>query len=146
MSNWITDLDIQCEPKWKTSLVGSLFFTGVVFSSFILHFASRYGRRINVIAGAYVTLATWIGLLFVKNLYAKYFFVFMLGLSYSKNVQSYVLSSEIAPDAYKVYVTTATLCLNGVVLPLTAVYFKFINQEWSYVFYAYGLIILVMTF
>ena len=46
--NWITDMDMQCYPAFRSSMFGSLFWIGVVISSGILAITAKYGRRWNL--------------------------------------------------------------------------------------------------
>ena len=140
--NWITQLGIQCAPKYQTSLFGSLFWVGVLISSILLTFTSKYGRRINMLVGAWFTVVVFTTLVFVTNLYLKYIFIFLLGFVYLKNVQSFVLTTEIVQTKHRVYVTTATLALNAMIFPISAFYFRFISKEWLYLFIAF----LIITF
>ena len=135
--NWISDMNLEWAPGWKTSLFGSLFFTGVLLSSLILAFWSKYGRKINILVGSYITILWYIILVFVNNLYVRYIFYMILGLWFFKNIQSYILSSEYVSKNKIVYVTFITLCFWGFVLPITAFYYKFISKEWKYLYYCY---------
>ena len=140
--NWITQLGIECAPKYQTSLFGSLFWIGALFSSILMTFTSRYGRRINMLIGTWLTVIVFTSMVFVTNLYIKYIFVFLHGFLYLKNVQSFVLTTELVYTKHRVYVTTALLALNAMIFPISAFYFRFISKEWLYLFIAF----LIITF
>mmetsp|Transcript_19138 Transcript_19138/g.18786 ORF Transcript_19138/g.18786 Transcript_19138/m.18786 type:complete len:222 (+) Transcript_19138:132-797(+) len=143
--NWISQLRIQCEPSWKSSLFGSFYFLGVIFSSFILITTSKYGRRMNMIIGNWISLIAFSGLVFTTNLYLKYGFCLLLGLTYLRSIQSLLLATEFTLLNYKIYITTATMVIDGLVFPLNALYFKFLSKNWEYIFLGYYIIAFLGT-
>jgi MFS family permease len=144
--NWITQMGLQCESAYKTSLLGSLFFVGVLLSSVILTLTSKYGRRINLIVGNIINCITELGLIFIPNLYVKYVLIVIFGMMYFKNIQAFVLATEYVQFKHKVYVSTAILAFNGITNPITGVYFKYISNDWHYIFYFYSALVVIITF
>jgi len=135
-------MNIECLPALYTSLFGSLAFTGLIFSSIILVLTSKYGRRINTVAGAWITVPLMAGIIFIPILYTRYVLTLVIGLTFFKSVQAYVLGTELIQSKHKVYFTTATLSSIALMIPLVALYFRFISNDWKYLFYGF----LIVTF
>ena len=72
-------MDMYCSESFETSLFGSMFFAGVLVSMTVLAFSSKYGRRINLIISSIITCGAVYLLVFVNNVYARYFGMFVLG-------------------------------------------------------------------
>ena len=138
--NLITELDLQCQPSWKTSLFGSFYLIGFIMSTIILMFSAKYGRKINIVIGAYLDIACHLVLIFIPNLYVKYVFFFLLGITLFKNTQAFILLTECVCSKHKMYVTSIVLSTNGIILIFTAVYFKFIDKDWKFLYYIFGAI------
>jgi hypothetical protein len=82
---------------------------------------------------------------FVDYLTAKYVGMFLLGCLFFRNVQAYILSTEYVPDRNQVHVATALLSLDAVGIMLGGVYFKWISNDWKYLYYFFFAVIAVFT-
>lgn len=102
-------MDLYCSEPMATSLFGSLFFMGVLLSMIILTFTNKFGRKVNLMVACFTTFTTTILLVSVPNLYTRYFGMFLLGCSVIKNVQSYILATELVPARYQFIVATCLL-------------------------------------
>lgn len=98
-----------------------------------------------MILGAWISMVIQLGLVFIPNLYVKYVLMALFGLMFFKNLQTYILATEYVPLRSKVAVTTVLLGLNSMYLPVTAFYFKFISQDWRYIYYVYTLLAVIAT-
>ena len=53
--NWVTNLDLACEPSYKIGLLGSIFFVGFVMTLILLpRLADLYGRQLIIKCGIIV--------------------------------------------------------------------------------------------
>lgn len=136
LHNWITEMDLYCVEPYQTSLFGALFFSGVLLSMIIMAYTSKFGRQKNLIISTWLTLADVLFLVFVNNLYAKYAGMFILGALLIRNITSYILSTELSPKRCQLIVVNWVLGFDVLTLPITSVYFKFINDDWKYATYA----------
>lgn len=55
------------------------------------------------------------------------------------------MATEFVAFRHKVYVASAALCMNGLLMPITAFYFKFISQDWRWMFYFWTGITTIIT-
>lgn len=52
-----------------------------------------------------------------------------------RNIQSYILATELAPFRVQILVATCLLGFDVLVFPASSIYFKFINDDWRYIGY-----------
>jgi len=135
LHNWITDFDMFCLAPFRVSLFGALYFAGIILGMIILAFTSKYGRKINLIVSSWVTLAVVILIVAVSNLYTRYLGMFLLGVCMIQKITAYIVATEIAPFRNQIAVATAILAFDNITFPLSAIYFKFISDEWIYMGY-----------
>mmetsp|Transcript_24374 Transcript_24374/g.21627 ORF Transcript_24374/g.21627 Transcript_24374/m.21627 type:complete len:125 (+) Transcript_24374:419-793(+) len=93
----------------------------------------------------WLSIIAFIGLIFISNLYLKYACIFIFGCLYLKNVQIFVLCTELVQEKYRVYVTTWMLAMNASWMPISAVYFRFISDNWQYLFISFLIINIVIA-
>ena len=136
---------MYCSESFETSLFGSVFFAGVLVSMTVLAFSSKYGRRINLVISSIITCGAVYLLVFVNNVYARYFGMFVLGCWFIRNIQSYIIATELSPVRLQIVVTSVILGVDVLTIPICSLYFKFVNNEWKYVTYVIIVIVSVAT-
>ena len=62
-----------------------------------------------------------------------------------RNIQSYIIATELSPVRLQIVVTTVILGVDVLTIPICSLYFKFISNEWKYVTYAIIVIVSVAT-
>jgi MFS family permease len=62
--NWVTQMELYCESKFKIGLLGSMYFLGFVLSGIILLLVDVYGRKKLSIAGTFFSMFCVFGLYF----------------------------------------------------------------------------------
>jgi MFS family permease len=78
--NWITELKIFDESKFKLGLIGSSFFLGYFFGSFsILRLPDIYGRKYPVIVSFVLVAICSMALYAAKSIGALYVCLFTAG-------------------------------------------------------------------
>ena len=128
-------MDLYWSKPIETSLFGSLFFSGVLVGMIILAFTSKYGRRINLIVSSIITLIEIYLLIFINNLYSRYIGMFVLGWCLIRNIQSYIIATELSPNRIQIVVTTFVLGIDVLTLPAWSLFYKFISNDWKYITY-----------
>ena len=128
-------MDLYWSKPIETSLFGSLFFSGVLVGMIILAFTSKYGRRINLIVSSIITLIAIYLLIFINNLYSRYIGMFVLGWWLIRNIQSYIIATELSPNRIQIVVTTFVLGIDVLTLPAWSLFYKFISNDWKYITY-----------
>lgn len=99
MTNWVSQIGLYCTESFDMSLIGSMFFVGTFFGSFILpRAADIVGRKPIFLAGLSLYILVVIGLYFVKNLYTLYVLLFLGGISETgRYYVAYVYVVEMMP-------------------------------------------------
>lgn len=99
IQNWVSQLDLLCEEKYRIGLIGSSFFIGLLVGlPFIPYLADRYGRK-PVFTGAMIaSLIFQLGITFSTNLNFTlvclngcgllYSARFIVGLSYAEELMA----------------------------------------------------------
>lgn len=128
----------------KLIRISFLGWSSYQLNSYYVH-SQVWEKEKFIIVGAWLTIIVFFGLVFIPNLYVKYVFVIAFGLTYFKNIETYVMATEFAPVRHKVVVTTIILCANSLVMPVTAFYFRFISRDWRWIFYVYTAITTVIS-
>ncbi|CAI2361450.1 unnamed protein product [Moneuplotes crassus] len=121
-NNWMTDMDLYCLSDFKIGLFGSFFFFGYALNGILLKQADKYGRKI-LIGGSFIMVVCAYCLFFWKNIYAKYAFLFLAGISMATKVALYIYCTEVCPKRYQIYVGSYVLSVSSflVIIP-TSVY------------------------
>ncbi|CAI2362399.1 unnamed protein product [Moneuplotes crassus] len=143
--NWMSDMNMYCTPSFQISLFGSIFFFGVLFCAIGLRFANKYGRRPALIVGCVITLLCTIGLVFINNAIARYILLFIFGVCFFRNIQSYVLATEICPKKYQLLVCSSIFAFDWIQVAILSVYFMNITRNYIYFFYGAVGVVLIMT-
>lgn len=89
--NWVTQMDLYCEEKWRIGLLGSMYFVGFVLSGFILLLADVYGRKIMSIIGNLLSLICVYGLFFCTDIEYAYLWLLLTGLTIFRTYSFYML-------------------------------------------------------
>ena len=99
LQNWAEQLDIYCLDKFKSGLLGAMFFVGTFTGSFVLPRASDiYGRKPLTLLGLVIYFSVVTSAFFVKNVYLMYFLIFMGGISETgRYYVAYVYIIEMMP-------------------------------------------------
>ena len=84
-------MDLYCVEKYKLSLLGIIYFSGVIIGMIILGITKR-GRRPILIATSWLTLAILIFLMYTNQLYLKYIGMFFLGMLIIRGKTAYILN------------------------------------------------------
>ena len=114
----------------------------------ILPYASRFGRKINLIVSSWAILGVIILIVMVSDLNARYVGMFLLGVLFIQKIVSYVLATEIAPFRHQIAVATALLAFDNITILISSVYFKFISNQWitiGYIAIGYTFILAVAS-
>ena len=89
--NWIEKMDLYCAEKYKLSLFGIFFFSGVLIGMLILG-NIKIGRRLVLIMTSWYTLFVLIFVMYTNQLYLKYIGMFLLGISIIRGKTGYILN------------------------------------------------------
>ena len=103
--NWISDYSLYCEKEIKIGQLGSSFFLGMALNGYFLKQADKFERKNILILGSIAQAFVCCDLFFWDNLYAKYIFLFLGGLSHFKTIQVYIILVEMSPRKSQVYVS-----------------------------------------
>ena len=98
--NWITMADLYCVDKYYISIIGSLYFVGVLFACLTtIRLPDIYGRRKQVIYVFASDILLYTSFIFAYNLYALYALSFIFGfLTASKYYTMYLWLLEFMPS------------------------------------------------
>jgi len=97
INNWMTDLNLICEPPIAISLMGVLSFISFSLGSILItQVIDKQGRRLSLIVASSVTPLCIMGLMFAPhNLYSIYAVIFSLGLTYNcRGSTAYLYATE----------------------------------------------------
>ena len=84
ISNWITDMQLHCEPKWKIGLLGFLLFLGKLIGSiFINPLGDIWGRSITYRLSMTLSILSNLLLVIAKDIYVLYISLFIFGFASS---------------------------------------------------------------
>ena len=109
LTNWMSDMNMYCSSSLEISLFGSLFFFGILFCPIGLRFANIYGSKPIYVIGWFASLAIWLGLVFINNAIARYILMFLYGFWSFRNIQGYILATELSPKKLKLLVWSLIL-------------------------------------
>ncbi|CDW87221.1 solute carrier family member 5 [Stylonychia lemnae] len=145
--NWIEELDLYCSPKFQISLLGSLFFAGLIISmAFLVPFADVYGRKPFIIFDAIGSTLVQLGFLIFQDLTIYYILMFVLGALAAINIGiCFAYNIEIVEKKHEVLVISLNslgMGLAGLFVPL---YFIFIGKTWQPIIYAATLASMIST-
>ena len=134
--NWVQQFDLQCAPKKKFGLFGSIFFAGVVIGSLILpRLSDIVGRKKLAILGNLVHLAAVFITLISHSLSLSLMMIFLMGIAMGGRVfVGYIFMSEnmMTKDISKA--TSFMFGLDSLVICFAALYFRFISKDWRTLF------------
>ena len=142
--NWIEEYGMQCAPKTKFGMIGSLYFIGIVISSFILPpLSDTLGRRPIVLLGVGLQAVASLILIFSKSLNLTYGLIFVMGVAMpARAFVGYVFTMEFFPKASTPIATSVLMGIDGLVLLWTSLFFMYVDRNWKSL---YGIVIF-MTF
>jgi hypothetical protein len=135
LTNWMSDMEMYCRPSFEVSLFGSIFFFGVLFCFIGLRMANKYGRRPVLIVGWVISLFWSIGLVFINNAIMRYVLLFIYGVWFFRNIQSYVLATELSPKRLQLLVWSSIFAFDLIEVVFLSVYFMTITRNYIYFFY-----------
>ena len=97
--NWITQYGLECASDFELSMVGSSFFIGCFFGSFVLpRQADVIGRKPMFVLGLVLYIISLVGLLVSTNQYMLYALMALAGISETgRYYVAYVYAVEILP-------------------------------------------------
>ena len=90
LHNWMTDMELYWTSNFEIGLIGSLFFLGFAICGVLVKLLDNYGRKPILIAGAATNIVITIVLYFVNNLYVRYVFLFVYGVTWAKILTTYM--------------------------------------------------------
>ena len=61
--------------------------------------------------------------------------MFILGCWFIRNIQSYIIATEISPIRLQIVVTSLILGVDVLTSPFCSLYYKYISDEWKYITY-----------
>ena len=135
LTNWMSDMNMYWSSSLEVSLFGSIFFFGVLFWAIGLRFANIYGRKPVLILGWIISLLLSIGLVFINNAIARYVMMFVYGVWFFRNIQGYILSTELSPKRLQLLVWSVIFALDLIEVAFLSIYFMFISKNYIYFFY-----------
>ena len=134
LHNWVDKMDLYCVEKYKLSLLGIIYFSGVIIGMIILGITKR-GRRFVLIATSWLTLAILIFLMYTNQLYLKYIGMFFLGLNIIRVKTVFILNSEITMKKQQIFIACIILAFNSTPIFFATTYFKYISKDLTYYYY-----------
>ena len=135
---------MECAPKTKFGMIGSLYFIGIVISSFILPpLSDLIGRKPIVLLGVLLQALASVALLFSTSLDFTYVLIFIMGIAMpARAFVGYVFAMEFFPVASTAIATSMIMCLDGMVLLWTSLFFMFVDNHWKSLY----VIVVIVTF
>ena len=99
--NWVTKLDLVCEPSSVVAMIGASMFLGQCISTFtVMRSGDIYGRKPVVTATNIITILLLIPAFYFENLYALYFVLMWLGIvGAAKGRLLYIYYQELVPKS-----------------------------------------------
>jgi len=97
LQNWMTDMNLICEPAYRIGLIGSLQFVGLALGAVIFTpFADTYGRKpVLIFSVALTPIVMFSLLIFATNINHLYFWITFLSLSFSSRCStSFMMGQE----------------------------------------------------
>jgi len=128
LQNWMTDLNLICEPAFRIGLIGSLQFIGLAVGALLFTpFSDVYGRKPVLAFSAVLTpLVILCLLLFTSSLDHIYFWIGLLSLSYScRGSSAFILGQEFLKKEHAIYFAATIFVFDGFVAIFGAFFFYF---------------------
>ncbi len=130
ISNWITELDLVCIPKFNLGIFGSLYFVGYVVGALtFVRLGDIIGRKPVLLFGTTLFWLASIGTYFATNLYLMYFLTFLIGtFEMVRFSLAYLLMIELLPkDRRNKYYAACTITESIICLIIVGYWWQFQN-------------------
>ena len=134
--NWMTDEKLYCYSGFEIGLLGSLFFLGFAISGLLLKMSDYIGRLNIVKIGLFVQILCWYSFYFYNNIYSYYTTLFVLGLTWGKNMWLYILLTETCPKRTQMLMSSIALTSDAVVPNIMmTLYFYLGGKYWKHIYF-----------
>lgn len=136
IDNWITQMGLICENKYKISFIGSAYFIGVIASMATLGaLPDAYGRRPFVLLHALCIAMAYVGIVCLSfSLSFLYWFFGLLGFAGGLGiVVGYNYTMEIMPDSHKAFATTFLMGGSSVLGISYTLCLQYLTKNWVWV-------------
>lgn len=132
LDNWVMQLDLVCESKFKIGMIGSSFFIGWTLTTILLPaMADKYGRKWIFRLSTLTTGIAMVFLLISTELYLTVLMMFICGLATPGRISvGFVYGTEFFPKSLRSVYGTCFLVIDTCTLPLTALYFGWVDVDY----------------
>jgi MFS family permease len=116
LQNWMTDLNLICEPAYRIGLIGSLQFIGLALGALIFTpFSDIYGRKPVLVFSVVLTpIVIFSLIIFTSTLNHIYFWITLLSLSFSSRCSaSFMMGQEYLRKEMAIYFSAAIFVADG---------------------------------
>lgn len=132
LNNWMTSLDLICEPPFRIGLVGSINLLAVALGSVLLtSYADVLGRKPFLLIAAGVTpLGLGLALVSAKDLVGIYIMLGVVALFYNPRCStSFLFANEMIPAKYRLLFNNIVFTSDGIISILTGYYYYKIGDQ-----------------